>query len=169
MMLTTVATQVPRSSHQAECRPIWPALINHGQWNKIMQEKFQLMIDGWQTVMVYLFASFSGGMGGVAVAANKQVQTKSLMAFSVLSLGMLGVFSGMLVASYLLAGYPVFGLVEINSFHEIIFWALVSGFGGAILIGGMNLSAGVLAVIIMRRFGLPVELVQSDMDGNKRK
>ncbi len=164
MTLTTATTPVPRSSHQAECQPNGLALINHGQWNKRMQEKIQVMFDGWQTVMVYLFATFSGALGGVAVAANKHVQAKSLKTFSALSLSMLGIFSGMLVASYLLAGYPVFGLVEIHSFHEIIFWALVSGFGGAILIGGMNLSAGVLAVIIMKRFGLPVELVLPDKD-----
>lgn len=108
-------------------------------------------LEGTAIIVLYALAAISGGLGGCAVTAQQflsqggggkvQMRISWLLAYAII-----GILFGLLFAAY--------GLTIITLKHptDIIGPACLSGFAGAALLGGANMTAR----FILKRLGVEV-------------
>lgn len=111
----------------------------------------------WQALMIYGLAMFAGAVGGLVVGANRQLRARGLILFQGIALTVAGAAAGLLCAVYLLSGYSFLG-IQAESIHQLTLWSLISGFVGALVFGGLNLSAGMVATFVLRRLGFDIQI-----------
>lgn len=112
------------------------------------------------TMLLYVIAAIAGGLGGCAAAAYYTTHTSAPRLHFTIAYVLLGAVFG-IVALSALAVWPV---MELDSLHHVILYALLSGSAGSLAL----ISANVTIMVILKRLGIELQITMRKSGEERR-